>query len=350
MFRPYTPLGLKWEWKQSYYWVPFVCTPFSSFLAFLYVGLQMKNRSWLFLSLLHFSLVSVSFGYMYVTNYAEDPVLFFVIASGFVWLNAIGNMRRVRADYVKFLYETMEPKERERLAKKERKRREEKAQRTLQERAPEVIASEDARKRQLERTLYIAREERRKRESGVTFVHINEASVEELARLPGLNGIMARGIMNNREDGPFRSFDDLVDRTGIRAHVLEEAAPFIVYSREELAEKELENCRRKEAEQEVEKVGGQVVTRTHDVDVNWGRVVDMEKEISIGEREDVPAADKMVKKEKYSDTEKVVREKLPSDTEKGEKDMYFGADPMKKDGRTSKEEEKKETFGRRVDL
>jgi len=350
MFRPYTPLGLKWEWKQSYYWVPFVCTPFSSFLAFLYVGLQMKNRSWLFLSLLHFSLVSVSFGYMYVKNYAEDPVLFFVMASGFVWLNAIGNLRRVRADYVKFLYETMEPKERERLAKKERKRREEKAQRTLQERAPEVIASEDARKRQLERTLYIAREERRKRESGVTFVHINEASVEELARLPGLNGIMARGIMNNREDGPFRSFDDLVDRTGIRAHVLEEAAPFIVYSREELAEKELENCRRKEAEQEVEKVGGQVVTRTHDVDVNWGRVVDMEKESTVGERGDVHAADKIVQKEKHSDMDKVVQKEAHPTAAKREKEVNSDANRMKNEVLTSKKKTKKETFGRRVDL
>src|SRR5690625_4028098 len=129
MFRPYTPFGLKWEWKQSYYWLPLALFPFTSFLAFAYVGLQMKNRSWILLSLFHFSLISVTLGYMYVKDYAEDPVLFFLMASGFVWINALGNIRSARAEYVKFLYETMDPDKRERLATAERKRREEKAKR-----------------------------------------------------------------------------------------------------------------------------------------------------------------------------------------------------------------------------
>lgn len=349
MFRPYTPFGLKWEWKQSYYWLPLALFPFTSFLAFAYVGLQMKNRSWILLSLFHFSLISVTLGYMYVKDYAEDPVLFFLMASGFVWINALGNIRSARAEYVKFLYETMDPDKRERLATAERKRREEKAKRSLQQSAPEVVASEEARKRQLERTLYIAREERRHKELDAPIVNVNRATEEELARLPGLNGILARSIMRHRGDGEFHSFTDLVERSGIRVHILEEAEECIVFSDEELTHRTL-----KEHKQAVENREDVVTVRERGAEVKRGRVVDMERD-SFGEVKQDHALERndVVEEVREYVSEEEKRAGLKQKrTKSGQEHVAAGDHEHVKKEKvlTAKKQAKKETFGRRVDL
>lgn len=59
-------------------------------------------------------------------------------------------------------------------------------------------------------------------------IRLNQASAEELERLPGIGPEMARRIVDFRtQNGPFRTLDDLLAVPGIGPATLEEIKPFL---------------------------------------------------------------------------------------------------------------------------
>ncbi|HEX9764687.1 MAG TPA: helix-hairpin-helix domain-containing protein [Candidatus Acidoferrales bacterium] len=78
-------------------------------------------------------------------------------------------------------------------------------------------------------------------------VNINTATVEELAKLPGVGKSIAQRIVNHREkSGKFRTVDELLVIRGISRKKLEQLRPLITVEAEE-AEKA------KEAEEKAKK-------------------------------------------------------------------------------------------------
>lgn len=61
-----------------------------------------------------------------------------------------------------------------------------------------------------------------------SFISINEASIQELVKLPGIGNTYAERIVEYREtNGAFTSVDDLVKVRGIGIKTLEKLRPFI---------------------------------------------------------------------------------------------------------------------------
>lgn len=62
----------------------------------------------------------------------------------------------------------------------------------------------------------------------VQAVNLNTATVEELARLPGVGEVIARRIIRHRaRSGKFRSVDELLVVRGISAKKLEKLRPYV---------------------------------------------------------------------------------------------------------------------------
>lgn len=60
------------------------------------------------------------------------------------------------------------------------------------------------------------------------LINPNTASVEMLAKLPGMNEKVARGIVVQREQlGDFQSLDELLEVQGMSKELLEKIKPFI---------------------------------------------------------------------------------------------------------------------------
>ncbi len=69
-------------------------------------------------------------------------------------------------------------------------------------------------------------------------VNINTATVEELAKLPGVGKSIAQRIVNHREkSGKFRTVDELLVIRGISRKKLEQLRPLITMEAEEAGEK-----------------------------------------------------------------------------------------------------------------
>jgi len=79
-------------------------------------------------------------------------------------------------------------------------------------------------------------------------VNINTATVEELAKLPGIGKSIAQRIVNHREkSGKFRTVDELLVIRGISRKKLEQLRPLITTEAEEAGEaKESEEKARKD--------------------------------------------------------------------------------------------------------
>ncbi len=68
-------------------------------------------------------------------------------------------------------------------------------------------------------------------------ININTATVEELARLPGVGEVIAKRILRHREvSGKFRSVDELVVIRGISRRKLEEMRPYVTVEAKEAEE------------------------------------------------------------------------------------------------------------------
>jgi competence protein ComEA len=79
-------------------------------------------------------------------------------------------------------------------------------------------------------------------------VNINTATVEELAKLPGVGKSIAQRIVNHREkSGKFRTVEELLVIRGISRRKLEQLRPLITVDAEEAEEaKESEEKARKD--------------------------------------------------------------------------------------------------------
>lgn len=66
-------------------------------------------------------------------------------------------------------------------------------------------------------------------QKGVGKINVNTASVSELERLPGIGTVKAAAISNHRQEkGPFRTYEDLLDVSGIGEKTLEKIRPYII--------------------------------------------------------------------------------------------------------------------------
>jgi competence protein ComEA len=61
-------------------------------------------------------------------------------------------------------------------------------------------------------------------------VNLNEATAEELERLPGIGPAKAKAIVDQRKAHPFRKVDDLVKVKGIGKKTLAKLRPFVTLS------------------------------------------------------------------------------------------------------------------------
>lgn len=59
-------------------------------------------------------------------------------------------------------------------------------------------------------------------------INVNQASMEELQRLPGIGPKMAQRVVDERQKRPFQSMEDLRRVSGIGAKVLEKLRPYVI--------------------------------------------------------------------------------------------------------------------------
>lgn len=212
--RAITPLGWGWEMRHSL-WMIFILTPYTLPISYFYVGIRIMSPRWIFIGFVYLFLVDglIYVHWRYMTG-DGDLVVFTVIFIILTYLNGVQNIRHPRRDYLFKLYDVMEPTKRDALIQVRRKRKQAKQEYA---RSQKKLTRTEIKKRQSKQTAFVRTE--RELNAPLKVVNVNQANVEELARIPGVGHILAEKILAKREAGiEFTSFEQLVENTGIRAH------------------------------------------------------------------------------------------------------------------------------------
>lgn len=229
-----TPLGLKWELKQSF-WMLFLLIPLTAPIGYLYIGVRAKQLKWIILGLIYFIIINGLSIVLWQISLDDSMSGLIVPAILICWLNALFSGLKVRVYYLTYLVESMNPNKRERLITAEKDRQKEKLRIKKEKNSPKMLSQTEIIEKQSERVKFIAKRKRQNEE--LKIININSASVNEISRLPGIGMILARKIVSVREQGnQFESWEHLIKVTKIQTEIIEEAYEFIAFSDDEVKE------------------------------------------------------------------------------------------------------------------
>lgn len=251
MIKPITPLGIKWELKNSL-WILCLFIPITIPISYIFIGVKCENKKWLksaasYLIVTH--ALSIILWNVRFNHHLSGLMIYALIL---IWINALRDGFQQREYYLMHLYGTMDSDEREKLEVAEIKRKAKKEQEEAKEKAPQIMPSKVIFDKQSEKAHFIAKRAREQKEP--TIINVNEASIDEFSSIPGIDGILARKIvMVRRQGNVYASSEDLLEKTKIKRRILSDAEQYFAFSEEEVEQMNLkqEELRKKMNKQQV---------------------------------------------------------------------------------------------------
>lgn len=221
-----TNKGKAWEWRNSLWMLwTFFTLGFLNYISFFYVAHKVKQRKWFKAGLIYAAL----FIFMIVTTeiFPEDhwfyDLAFTIYFVG--WIVSIIHCIKIRPEYLLRL-EAVQATGKNELDELKRKIAMEYGTKKEKE-----LASQEQKKRELKVT------EEKKEDKPISVVSINDATVEELGKIPGIGTLFAKKIVDVREqEGGFTSLDHFVAALNIKPHVLERIEPYLSFPEKEVVE------------------------------------------------------------------------------------------------------------------
>lgn len=202
-----TSMGKKWELLNSF-WMLWVLMIFglTNYIAFFYIGAKLKSKKYVIAGFVYMIL---TFQYFFVNERYDidtwqfDVSLTICLASWIISIIHAVSMRRI---YLLTLEARAKgesvPQRKEIIPTKAMV---EKAQETggrmkLDELAPPQV------------------------------VKVNEATAEQLSRIPSITALLAQEIVNERsEHGAYQSFEQFINRLQLKPHIIIKAKPFLLF-------------------------------------------------------------------------------------------------------------------------
>ncbi|MFD1449762.1 MULTISPECIES: ComEA family DNA-binding protein [Oceanobacillus] len=226
-----TPLGKKWEYLHSI-WILWLIFPFGflSFISFYYISLRVRKLKW-FIAGSIYALLVIQF-FVVDEFYPKESFIYdasvMLILGGWIaaWINAVIS----RKTYLQLLVKQTKSEARRMSAPSY----------DIQETysldpSAESSQSVDTPKPVEEPINYNTSLPAEK-------VNMNTAAQKEIAAIPSLGNILAGQIVEIRKRrGPFHNFSHFVELMDIKPHILAKAKPFMVFSNEDLGDRESEH-------------------------------------------------------------------------------------------------------------
>lgn len=220
-----TPFGKKWEWFHSI-WMLWLFFPlgFTSFIAFFYIGVRVKQVKWMIAGLIYLLFVVQFFivdEFIPFEHFLYDLSVMVVLAG---WIAAWVHAVSARRTYLQLLVKRIQVDAGRLSAIQDKKKQ---AQPVASNLAADISTiKKNADKRTVERE-----------DEEPRVINVNTATKEEIAQIPSFGNILAKKIIDVRQRfGPFESFTHFITLMEMKPHLLAKARPYLRFSDEAVAE------------------------------------------------------------------------------------------------------------------